>query len=427
MYSRYSYFVHGALATIWLAWMQLLVWLWTLVSGHDLQVQGKDMVGQIVIVTGANTGIGKMTSKKLASCGALVIMACRDDKRGLEAAAEINTYLKSISSSNPYAQHGKAQYMRLDLGDLASVLDFCRRFREKHKRLDVLVNNAGLNSDCILPSGLQQLFQVNYLGHYLLTRGLLDLLATASPSSPSSGRVVNLSSVMHHNGQPNYKLSAFSKYNLLMKLKYSYYSDSKFYMNLLTLQINQMASDLDRLRRSHAIAHLPTSVRPILALSANPGAVSSDIWRNVPLRPVFDYITSLVFLDTDCGSESSFFAATIDALQVRTYMQTHSWDRSVTGRMCWRGDLPYISPYAMPFPALTWELLGPYAGCRFSPTTIPARNSSSAQPASADEEVVFESPLDLAKGLWDFSAQTCAQLLRRSQGIADADLAFLSP
>ena len=118
----------------------------------------------------------------------------------MEASNEINDIIckKNIKD-------GKAQFMRLDLSDLQSVIDFCDRIKEQFQRIDILINNAGLNIDSVLPNGVRQVFQVNYLGHYLLSRSLIPLLSVKSKESNNSysdiGRVINLSSVMHHLGQ----------------------------------------------------------------------------------------------------------------------------------------------------------------------------------------------------------------------------------
>lgn len=119
----------------------------------------------------------------------------------MEASNEINELINKKTNN----KEGKAQFMRLDLSDLQSVIDFSDRIKEQFQRIDILINNAGLNVNSVLPSGIQQIFQVNYLGHYLLTRSLIPLLSTRNNdlnnNNDDIGRVINLSSVMHHLGQ----------------------------------------------------------------------------------------------------------------------------------------------------------------------------------------------------------------------------------
>ena len=97
--------------------------------------------------------------------------------------------------------------MKLDLADELSILEFSRQLKDTFPRIDILINNAGLNSKGVLRNGLQQLFQVNYLGHYLLLRcleshiaGLGDTTPSHASPTPRIARVINLSSVMHHVG-----------------------------------------------------------------------------------------------------------------------------------------------------------------------------------------------------------------------------------
>lgn len=438
MYSRYSFILHGALAVVLLLWHILLQRIARFLP-FDLLAPSPatdglsaDLTNHIVVITGANTGIGKVTARKLACRGATVILACRDDQRGLEAAADINKQLKAMSTKeHPFAGKGKAQYMRLDLSDLHSVLDFSIRYRQQHSRLDILVNNAGMNTDALLPNGLQQLFQVNYLGHYLLVRCLLDMLVAVDGQGPAAARIINLSSVMHHNGQPNYKLSALRMFNSSMRASYSYYSDSKLYMNLLTMELNQRLSDSTRLDISASLlnhcqehAQATKKRRPVLSLSVNPGAVSSDIWRSVPLRAIFDAVTAVVFLDVEQGSEGSVFAATLPEEVIRDYMSSHQWGAMETGRMCQRGDLPYIIPYAMHWTSLAFELAGPFAGPRFSSATIPLRSSATQGPREKNLHVDFDNPRDLAAGLWTYSAETCHRVLLQS-GVPKEQIDFL--
>ena len=93
--------------------------------------------GKTVIITGANTGIGKATAIDLAGRGARVIMACKDTQRGQKACGEV----KELSGSE------NVVFGRLDLADLGSVRDFVRKVLEEERQVDVLINNAG-NGSC---------------------------------------------------------------------------------------------------------------------------------------------------------------------------------------------------------------------------------------------------------------------------------------
>ncbi|XP_074893232.1 retinol dehydrogenase 12-like [Buteo buteo] len=146
-----------------------------------------DLTGKTVIVTGANSGIGKCVALDLARRNARTILACRSRERGQAAVEEIRA-----ATGNP------AVLLRLlDTGSLASVRAFAQAVLREEKRLDVLVNNAGLTGlpFTITPEGLEQTFATNYLGPFLLTNLLLDLLKASAPA-----RVVNVSSFRHSVG-----------------------------------------------------------------------------------------------------------------------------------------------------------------------------------------------------------------------------------
>lgn len=141
----------------------------------------KDMNGRIVIVTGANAGMGLAAVIELAKAGAEVVMVCRSRQRGEEARA------KALAESG--ASH--IELMLCDLGNFASIRSFCASFAERYSRLDVLINNAGVVSIKreLTDNGYESMLGVNHLGHFLLTTELLGLLH-ASPQ----GRIVVVSS-----------------------------------------------------------------------------------------------------------------------------------------------------------------------------------------------------------------------------------------
>lgn len=141
-----------------------------------------DQSGRTAVVTGANSGIGLITAQELARCGARVVLACRSEARGTEAAARITAQV-------PGAQ---VEFGRLDLADLSSVRRFADRY--PYSGLDLLINNAGVMA---LPygktaDGFETQFGVNHLGHFALTGLLLPKLL----NTPGA-RVVSLSSFMH--------------------------------------------------------------------------------------------------------------------------------------------------------------------------------------------------------------------------------------
>ncbi|WLQ43215.1 oxidoreductase [Streptomyces laculatispora] len=141
-----------------------------------------DQSGRTAVVTGANSGIGLITARELARRGARVLLACRDERRGKEAAARIRAAVPDAD----------VEFAALDLADLSSVREFAAAYTAD--RLDLLINNAGVMA---LPyrrtaDGFETQFGVNHLGHFALT-GLLLPKLLGTPGA----RVVSVSSGLH--------------------------------------------------------------------------------------------------------------------------------------------------------------------------------------------------------------------------------------
>src|SRR5437660_3292342 len=146
-----------------------------------------DQTGKLVVVTGANSGLGYQTAWALAGKGARVVLAVGDEEKG-RAAAE------AIQRAYPRAQ---VEVMALDLADLRSVRRFADTLRARYDALPLLINNAGVMA---LPyrrtvDGFEMQFGTNHLGHFALS-GLLLPAIQAAPGA----RVVTVSSGAHTNG-----------------------------------------------------------------------------------------------------------------------------------------------------------------------------------------------------------------------------------
>ena len=145
--------------------------------------------GKVVVITGANTGLGKATALDLARRGGKIYMACRSEERGLAALNEV----KELSGND------NIHFMKLDLASLDSIREFSKKFHEAESKLDILINNAGLLSPLERTKDNFEInMGVNHLGHFLLTNLLLDLLKAAAPS-----RIVIISSKLHSIGTIN--------------------------------------------------------------------------------------------------------------------------------------------------------------------------------------------------------------------------------
>ena len=143
----------------------------------------KSMKGKRIVITGPTSGIGKELAIQLADLGAELILGCRDVKKGKQMAGEI---ANRTGSSDLLV-------MQLDTSSQQSIREFARGLRQKFRRLDVLINNAGGNRG-ILPKvksadGIELTFATNVLGCFQLTQELLVLLKKSAPA-----RIVNVAS-----------------------------------------------------------------------------------------------------------------------------------------------------------------------------------------------------------------------------------------
>ena len=143
----------------------------------------KTMKGKQIVITGPTSGIGKEIAIQLADLGADLILGCRDLEKGKLTAAEIASRTGSSS----------VMVMHIDASSQKSIREYAQEVRQKYRRLDVLINNAGGNRGA-LPKvdsvdGIELTFATNVLGYFLLTQELLGLLEKSAPA-----RIVNVAS-----------------------------------------------------------------------------------------------------------------------------------------------------------------------------------------------------------------------------------------
>ena len=150
-------------------------------SNHQADI---DLSGKTIIVTGANSGIGKFAARGLARMGATVTMVARSRERGENALQE----LQMDSSSN------NVRLMLCDLSSQVSIREFAAAFESENDRLDVLLNNAGSNYFKRHESvdGLELSFALNHMGYFVLTNLLLNIIKASAPA-----RIISVSSDEH--------------------------------------------------------------------------------------------------------------------------------------------------------------------------------------------------------------------------------------
>jgi retinol dehydrogenase-12 len=239
--------------------------------------------GKIALITGANTGIGRVTARELAARGAHVFITCRS----AEKARPVLDELRALPGAGP------VEPLALDLADLASVRACAQDFLGRGLPLHLLINNAGIaGARGQTAAGFELAFGVNHLGHFLLTQLLLDRLVQSAPA-----RIVTVASRAHtrvggidwdavrrptrtRTGLPEYGVSKLA--NVLF------------------------SAELGRRLAGSGVG----------TYSLHPGVVASDVWRTVPwpLRALM----KLGMISTDEGARTSLYCATSPAVAEQT-------------------------------------------------------------------------------------------------------------
>lgn len=208
------------------------------------------MVGKVVVVTGANTGIGYETAKDVAARGAKVILACRNESL---AVAACNKIQKETNNKDVHYKH-------LDLSSLKSVREFAKYILDTENRLDVLINNAGAYTlgKRKTEDGLLIGMQTNHFGPFLLTNLILPLLKKSAPS-----RIINVSSQLYMRAKLN--LEDLNLNNISNRA----FSDHQVYCNSKLCNV-LMSNELSRrLKGTHVTVN-----------SLYPGVVKTEIMRD---------------------------------------------------------------------------------------------------------------------------------------------------
>jgi NAD(P)-dependent dehydrogenase (short-subunit alcohol dehydrogenase family) len=239
-----------------------------------------DQSGRTFIVTGANSGLGFEAARELAGHGGRVIVAARNEAKGLDAVARIK------------ADHPRAavEYRALDLADLESVRAFAASIVSAGIPVDVLINNAGVMFPPrrLTPQGFESQFATNHLGHFALSALLYDTIRRGRDA-----RVVTVTSNLHKGGSIHFDdLSGEKSYS-----PQAFYQQSKFANVLFGLELDR------RLRAAGA---------PVKSLLAHPGYAATNLQNSTAsrlLRAVMQVGNRLMAQSAAMGALDELYAA----------------------------------------------------------------------------------------------------------------------
>ena len=212
--------------------------------------------GKVALVTGANSGIGRVTARTLALEGWHVFLACRDGAR-------TQPVLDDIAAAS--GGTARAEFLPLELGDFESVRACARTFLARKLPLHLLVANAGLaGSPGLTTSGFERTFGVCHMGHFLLTQLLLDTIKASAPA-----RIVVVASTAH------YQAKSVSFDQLRQRT-----SSSTGLPEYAVAKLSNVLFAKELARRLEGTG--------VTAYSLHPGVVATDVWRSVPslLQPL---------------------------------------------------------------------------------------------------------------------------------------------
>lgn len=233
------------------------------------------MADKTVLITGANSGIGKITAAALAGMGATVVLACRREEAGRQA-------MEDIRREHPEA---RLEFLQLDLASLKKVRTAASDFLARHKTLDVLINNAGLANVRRQTSadGYELTFATNHLGPFLLTELLLPAVRAAQ------GRILNVASDAHRIGKMHWQDPHFHSGYFVMRA----YAQSKLANILFTRELA---------RREEA--------RGVTVNCLHPGAVATNIWPEAKwYERLFSRLLKLFLISPEQGARTSIWLA----------------------------------------------------------------------------------------------------------------------
>jgi NAD(P)-dependent dehydrogenase (short-subunit alcohol dehydrogenase family) len=304
--------------------------------------------GRTFIVTGANSGLGYVTTRELARHGAHVIMTARDRAKGERA-------IEQLRARQPDAS---LELRHLDLSDLESVKAFAQGIIADGVPVDVLINNAGIMMPprSLTRQGFELQFGTNHLGHFALTGLLLDRLRAGCDA-----RVVTVSSTAHKSGSIHFDdLTGERRY-----ARWAFYAQSKLANTVFGLE-------LDRRLRAAGI--------PVNSILAHPGYSATNLQTTGPtglLNLMMRFGNRYFAQDVEIGVLSQLYAATDPKAEGGQFV-------GPDGRAEASGYPTIVQPIARARDAETaqrlWQISEELTGVRFDLPAAPVSAAGTSDP-----------------------------------------------
>ena len=256
-----------------------------------------DLTGQFIIITGASSGIGKVSALHLINSNARVIFACRNEERAKKSMEEIPINLKQ-----------NAEYLNLDLCNFESIINFTNIIKEKYPKIDILINNAGAQPQkfIITKDNYESSIQGNFIGPFLLTLLLINHMN-------EKGRIINVSSVAHafFNFDKNI-ISIFDNYKELEKK----YFNGKYLDSLCLYSIEKTFILYGTFYLKNIFEEKNLNLKIV---SLHPGVVNTNFMRFLEDYPFFHlcfkiFYPFFVFFTKNSiqGSQTQLFLSYVD-------------------------------------------------------------------------------------------------------------------
>src|ERR1035437_8287607 len=238
---------------------------------------------RVALITGANTGIGRVTAAALALQGVHVFVACRSLDR-------TQALLDEVHAAKPDA---KIEWLALDLADFDSIRECAQTFLSRDLPLQLLINNAGVGgARGLTPAGFELTFGINHVGPFLLTQFLLERLQSSAPS-----RIVTVASRAHYRAKG-------IDWNAVRASTQSATGLPEYCVSKLANVL--FSAELGRRMQGTGVT----------TYALHPGVVASDVWRSVPW-PLRSLI-KLFMISPQEGAQTTLFCANALALENET-------------------------------------------------------------------------------------------------------------